>query len=244
MARNLHAVLGALAVLLAACGTRTLADHDDLYSYGPERFVWCSVSIDARSNYDIGEISEALSRAEADGSTLHLYTHVPGETIDPATIDQVLSAAAERHLQLVTYDELSAEAVPGSLALSFDDDNVASWLSIEPLLASHQVHVTFFVSGFLGFADDKLDQLRQLADAGHDIEYHSTNHLNAEDYANEHGTADYIATDIVPALDAMRAAGYATRTFAYPGGARTAATDEALRPYFDHLRGLGSRCPQ
>jgi len=244
MARKLPGVVGSLAVVLAACGTRTLADHDNLYSTGPERYVWCSVNIDARDNYDINDISGALSRAEVDRSTLHLYAHVPGETIDPATIDQVLSAAADRHLQLVTYEQLSATAVPGSLALSFDDDNVASWLSIAPLLASHQVHVTFFVAGFLGYSDAKRDQLRQLADAGHDIEYHSTNHLNAEDYANAHGTADYIATDIVPALDAMRAAGYATRTFAYPGGARTIATDEALRPYFDHLRGLASRCPQ
>ena len=68
-------------------------------------------------------------------------------------------------------------------------------------------------------------------------------HLDAVKYVAEYGMAQYIATDIVPALDAMRAAGYATRTFAYPYGSRTAETDDALRPYFDHLRATDIPCP-
>jgi peptidoglycan/xylan/chitin deacetylase (PgdA/CDA1 family) len=245
MSRTTIAAFGALSLALAALTacSRTLADHDDLYSNGPDRFVWCAANIDAKSHYGVAEITEAIDRARRDGTTLHLYAHVPGETIETTTLEQVLAAADDRGVQSATYAELSAQKVPGSLALSFDDNNLASWTAIRPLLSNHHMHVTFFVSGFLTLGDAQRDQLRQLAADGHDIEYHSTSHLDARQYTEAHGAAAYIATDITPALDAMRAAGYVTRVFAYPGGARTATTDEALRPYFDHLRAIGGTCP-
>jgi peptidoglycan/xylan/chitin deacetylase (PgdA/CDA1 family) len=148
-------------------------------------------------------------------------------------------------IELVTYEELTLHPVPGSLALSFDDHAVASWSALRPMFASYHAQVTFFVSLFTELSDDERAQLRQLADDGHDIEYHTTNHLNAVDYAAAHGVAGYVADEIVPALDAMRAAGYATTVFAYPFGARNAEIDEALTPYFSLLRGIrGASCPR
>jgi beta-phosphoglucomutase-like phosphatase (HAD superfamily) len=58
------------------------------------------------------------------------------------------------------------------------------------------------------------------------------------------GMDTYLADDIVPGLDAIRAAGYATPIFAYPYGARDDATDAALSQYFAHLRAIRSTCPQ
>jgi hypothetical protein len=79
---------------------------------------------------------------------------------------------------------------------------------------------------------------------GHDIEYHSTHHYNAENYANDHGVDAYINDDILPGLMAMKADGYTDmHIFAYPFGARTSATDDALKPYFHHLRAIYSTCP-
>lgn len=246
MCRRLLGIL-ALAALTACTDPpdHSLAHHDQVYSHGPDRFVWCAFSIDTGVQHPAGlaEITDAMKRARREGSTLHLYAHAPGDTIDTSTLEGVLAAAADLGVQLTTYDELSARRVPGSLALSFDDAYLSSWTGIRPMLLAHQAHVTFFVTFFLGFTDLQREQLRQLAADGHDIEYHSTSHLDAVQFTAEHGVDAYIATDIVPALDAMRAAGYATRTFAYPKGARTDETDEALRPYFDHLRAITYTCP-
>jgi hypothetical protein len=41
----------------------------------------------------------------------------------------------------------------------------------------------------------------------------------------------------------MRDAGYPTTVFAYPFGARNAATDAALAPYFTRLRAIRTTCP-
>lgn len=234
--------VGALGTL-GAC-TSTLSDHDDVYSRGADHFVLCANSIDDRYDIGVDEIAEALSRAKRDGTTLHLYTHIPGETVQVATLEGVLAAAAEQGIELVTYEELSLHAVPGSLALSFDDHALASWSALRPVLDRYHAQVTFFVSLFLELGDDDRAQLRQLADDGHDIEYHSTNHLNAVDYAAAHGVAGYVADEIVPALDAMRAEGYATTVFAYPFGARNAELDDALTPYFRVVRATRGGCPR
>jgi polysaccharide deacetylase len=235
-------VLALLA--LAACATRTLSDRDNIYSRGADQVVLCAENIDDLYHVTPGEITNAVARAHDDGTTLHLYTHDPGDTIAVSALDHLLAAATERGLAFVTYAELGTGGAPGSLALSFDDHSVASWTQIRPLLARYHARVTFFVSLFLELTDDERAALHQLAADGHDIEYHSTSHLNAEDYAAAHGVDAYVTDEILPALQAMRADGYAATEFAYPFGARTAATDAALTPYFAHLRAITSRCPR
>jgi hypothetical protein len=236
---------GALASLggLAAC-TQALADHDEIYSRGADHFVLCSNNIDDVYHISVAEIADALDRARSDGTTLHLYTHSPGETIQTATLEGALAAASERGVAFITYEELSDHAVPGSLALSFDDRGVASWIALRPLFDRYHVQATFFVSEFLALTADERAQLHQLAADGHDIEYHSTSHLDAVAYAAAHGMGAYLADEIQPALQAMRADGYAATVFAYPFGARNTGTDDALAPYFTHLRAIRSTCPR
>jgi hypothetical protein len=228
---------------LVACDA-TLATHGDIYSRGADHLVLCSQNIDDSYGIGVPEIADALDRADGDGTTLHLYTHTPGETIAMTALEGVLAAVADRHMQFATYSDLSAGEVPGSLALAFDDDSVAEWTAIRPLLDRYDARVTFFISGFLNFSEETRAQIQQLADDGHDIEYHSTNHLNAVAYSMMFGMDSYIADDIVPALDAMRAAGHAPTIFAYPGGARDDDTDAALSQYFTHLRAIRSTCPR
>ncbi len=238
-------VTGMVAAVATGCGDRTLADHDSIYSVSQDRFVWCAESLENKHHHRgvDHDVLGAIERAKLDGSTLHLYAHSPGRTIEVQYLEQVLASAVAAEVVFTAYDELNAHAVPGSLALAFDDDTVDTWSAIRPLLARYHARVTFFISGFLSFTPTQRAQLRQLAEDGHDIEYHSTNHLDARKFVAEHGADAYIATEIRPALDAMRAAGYSPATFAYPGGARSAATDEALRPYFDHLRATMGTCP-
>jgi peptidoglycan/xylan/chitin deacetylase (PgdA/CDA1 family) len=226
---------------LFAC-TKVMSDETDIYSRG-EHFVLCSESIDDKTHITGAQIADALARASADHTTVHFYTHNPGETVQLSTIEDVLATAWQRGLEFATYEQLSADVVPGSLALSFDDHSVASWTALRPLFDRYGARVTFFVSAYLDLTSGERAQLHQLSDDGHDIEYHSTNHLNAVDYVAAHGMNGYIADEILPALDAMRADGFPTTIFAYPFGARSAATDAALARYFTRLRAIRSRCP-
>ena len=243
MSRAVLACAPAVAAL-AACNAASLASHDEIYSHGADHLVLCAQSIDDAYHLTADDIGEALDRAKADGATLHLYTHVPGETIATSAIEDVLAAVAERGMSFTTYEELETGEVPGSLALAFDDHSVAAWFALRPMLDHYRARVTFFVSAFVTLGDDELADLAELAGDGHDIEYHSTGHFDAVSYSTMFGIDAYLATDIVPALDAMRAAGYTPTVFAYPYGARDAATDAALAPMFAHLRAIRSTCPQ
>ncbi|HEU4729145.1 MAG TPA: polysaccharide deacetylase family protein [Kofleriaceae bacterium] len=243
--RSGERVLGSvLALAGAASCSHDMADFDDIYSRGNQHLVMCAESIDEKFHLPLEQITDAMERAQTDGSTLHLYTHSPGVTVPVSTIEAVLAGAVARGIPFATYSELSGGVVPGSLALSFDDHGVDSWTAIRPLLASYHARVTFFVSGFLELSDAERAELRQLADDGHDIEYHSTHHLDAATYAADHGVDGYLADEIVPGLDAMQAAGYPIRVFAYPFGARNESLDDALAPYFTHLRAIRTTCPR
>lgn len=220
-----------------------LSDHDEIYSRGADHFVLCAQSIDDTYQISTDEISDALGRAKADGTTLHLYAHTPDETIATSAIEGVLEAAARQGVELTTYEALGEHAVPGSLALAFDDNSIAQWTALRPLLTRHGARVTFFVSGFPAASADDRAALRQLADDGHDIEFHSVAHLKADEYVAAHGAEAYLAAEILPGLEAMHAEGYTAGVFAYPHGARSDATDAALAPYFVNLRAIRSTCP-
>jgi hypothetical protein len=228
---------------VVGCEPVTLADHDQIYSHGADSFVLCSESVDDYRKRSTADIADALARAKDEGTTVHLYAHDPGDTIALAAIEGMLAAATAHDVAFITYEELTAHPLPGSLALSFDDNTVVDWTAIRPLLTRYHAQVTFFVSGFPAMTADDRAALRALADDGHDIEYHSVAHLDANDYVAMHGIDAYLADDILPGLDLMRSAGYAPTVFAYPYGARSDETDAALAPYFTHLRATRTSCP-
>jgi peptidoglycan/xylan/chitin deacetylase (PgdA/CDA1 family) len=114
---------------------------------------------------------------------------------------------------------------------------------MRPLFDHYGARITFFVDGYAGLDAGAKAQLADLAADGHDIEYHSVAHHNAETYAAANGVAAYVDADIRPGLDAMRADGWDPIVFAYPHGARTAETDAALLEIFSHLRAIHSTCP-
>ena len=231
-----------LVVLVAGCDS-TLAEYDNIYSYGADHYVLCGMNIDDKNSVSVDAIGAGLDRAQIDGTTLHLYAHRPTGTVEAATIETVIASAADRGLGFATYTDLAAGEVPGSLALSFDDHDLDGWTSLRPVFDRYAARVTFFIDRYDRLSTERRALVRQLEQDGHDIEFHSTNHENAEEYTAAHGVEAWVADDVVPALDAMRADGYAARIFAYPHGARTAETDEAMQPYFDYLRAIRSTCP-
>lgn len=237
-----------LWVLVAVAGCdATLVDMDAIYTRGAPNYVMCGMTIDDKSSASLDAIGGALDRAQIDGTTVLLYAHKPGDmpnqTIDPSTLELALAGVVDRGMTFATYSDLAAGEVPGSLALAFDDRDVEGWTAMRPTFLHYGARVTFFVSEYTYLSDAEKAAVRQLADDGHDIEYHGTHHWNAADYAGAHGTDAWIADEIMPALEVMRADGYAPTMYAYPFGARSSATDDALRPLFTHIRAIYSTCP-
>jgi peptidoglycan-N-acetylglucosamine deacetylase len=115
---------------------------------------------------------------------------------------------------------------------------------MRPTFDRYGAKVTFFVSAYHTLNDEERGQLRALADDGHDIQYHSTNHENAADVAASEGVGVWIERDIVPDLAAMRADGYPVTVFAYPFGSRSAATDAAVLEHVTMVRGSNFSCPR
>jgi peptidoglycan/xylan/chitin deacetylase (PgdA/CDA1 family) len=233
-------ILGALS--LAGCDV-TLSEIDNVYSHGADHRVLCGISIDNKNTVSADAIAVGLDRANVDETILHLYSHKPEGTIDASTLEQVVAGAADRNMPFVTYADLADGTATQGLALSFDDHDVAGWNGLLPMFDLYGARVTFFISHYTTITDDDRALLRNLADAGHAIEYHSTAHLNAETYSSEHGVEGYITDDILPGLAAMRAGGYNPRVFAYPFGARTAATDDAVLEQFPLVRASHFNCP-
>jgi len=98
------------------------------------------------------------------------------------------------------------------------------------------------VTRYATFSTETKQQLRILADEGHDLQARGVNHLSAVEYATEHGAAAYVTDEVLPSLEVLRADGYPADSFAYPGGARTDATDRAIEPHVRFLRTTPGPC--
>jgi hypothetical protein len=210
------------------------------------RRVVCSEAIDDRDHglrWD--RIEREIRAAAATSSALAFHAHVPGVTVSRETIARVLDLAARYGLVAMTFRELATTAHRvGAIALAFDDASPAAWLSVAELLASRHAHVTFFIAGWDAMSDAARADLRRLADAGHDIEPHGAHHVRAPEYVRAHGVVAYVRDEVLPSIDALRAAGYPPpTTFAYPGGFHTAELDGVLLAQFDLVRTTLSQCP-
>lgn len=230
------------ATALAACS----ADFDDaLYFRWDDRRVLCSQVIDDR-NYlvDMHRLVDRMDQAVLHHAVYNIYAHVPGLTIDVAMIDRLLARAERRHLSFVTYrDMLDVSAPRPGLALSFDDDAVDAWLSIRDVLQSHHARVTFFVTRYAMMTPEHRAGVKQLAEDGHDIEAHGVSHLDAPDYVAAHGIDAYLSDEALPSISVLEADGYPVSTFAYPFGARSAQTDQALLEHVALVRATAGTCP-
>jgi hypothetical protein len=231
-----------MVVFLAGCDV-SLSAMDNIYSRGAEHPVLCAANVDNKNVVSADAIAAGLDRAQVDEVTIHLYTHKPAGTVDESTIEQILAAAADRGMPFVTYRELVDGTATQGLAFSFDDHDLDGWHPLRDLFDRYGAKVTFFISAYHTFSDADKAKLRDLQADGHSIDYHSTNHHDAEQYTAEFGVERYIADDILPDLELMRADGFDPKTFAYPFGSRTAETDAALLAHFPLVRASSFSCP-
>src|SRR5215470_7099778 len=227
--------------LLAGC-------HDEHWLTYPwdDRRVLCSDTIDdlsATAPWDI--VEDQMQVAERTRSVLTLHAHTPGVTISLAAIHHVLILAEQHHLAYVTYRELDASAAPrAGLALALDDNAIDAWFGLRELLAAHDAHVTFFVTRWYSRSDQERAELRQLFDAGHDVEPHSVNHLHAPAYVRDHGLDAYLADEVAPSIDGLTEAGYPPAdTFAFPFGDTNDEITTAVLRIVPRVRVSPGGCP-
>jgi hypothetical protein len=231
--------IGSLSLL--ACTQTPLAEIDEIYSDDASRRVLCSASLDSDAEIPLDSILGGLERAHDQGEVIHLYAHKPGVSLPIDRLVSVLTRADELGLAYVTYAELGdarAASAQGALALSFDDANVTEWFGIRDLLAQHGVHATFFITRFDLLDDLERSELHQLEADGHAIEAHGLRHVNAPDYVMEFGLDAYMADEVTPSLELMRADGFQPTVFAYPYGRRTDEIDEAVLQVVDRVRSV------
>lgn len=224
--------------LLAGC-------TDGSLQYGwDDRNVLCSFSVDDLSqSAPWGKVSDEMDYAADHASVALMHAHKPGETISVAAIERILDEADAHHLTYLTYSDLVPATPRAGLALCFDDSAVDAWYAQRDLFAAHNAHVTFFVTRYANWTDAEHAELAELAAAGHDIEAHGVNHLNAPDYVDAHGMAAYLTDEALPSIDILDQAGYAVTSYAFPFGASTDALDDALLEHVARVRVSPGSCP-
>jgi hypothetical protein len=228
-------------VALAGC-------HDEHWLTYPwdDRRVLCSESVDDLTHdAPWARVEDQMWEAELTDSVLLLHAHAPGTSISRAAIERVLTTAETHHLDFLTFRELDPAAPPrAGLALAFDDNAIDAWFGVRDLLAAHGAHVTYFVTRWQTRSDGERAELRALFDEGHDVEPHSTSHLNPLDYVRDHGLDAYITDEVLPSIDGLVEAGYPPPdTFAYPFGVHSDELDAALLEIVPRVRVSPGSCP-
>jgi peptidoglycan/xylan/chitin deacetylase (PgdA/CDA1 family) len=119
---------------------------------------------------------------------------------------------------------LTAPERPGELALTFDDGPNATWTpKMLDLLASHELHATFFLLGGRAKAEPVL--VKRTAAAGHVIGNHSWDHPNLA-----RSSSDVIREELGRTQDMLeQITGKAVKFFRPPYGARRPAVFRIAR---------------
>jgi peptidoglycan/xylan/chitin deacetylase (PgdA/CDA1 family) len=224
---------------VTACGNKIeRKDFGPRFFSTPGMRVQCSKGVDRGHEWKHDALAASLATARDHGVVLHTYGHASKLDLDEYAAD--FEWAARNGVPLVTFAELAAGHAGAGWAFTVDDDEVDIWYSWRERLRQHRVKLTFFVSGYWNLTDPQKQQLRELANDGHDIEAHGTAHENAVDYVAAHGVDAYVRDEVMPSKDALVRNGYPVVAFAYPYGAHTAAIDDALLREFKLLRTTGA----
>jgi len=139
-------------------------------------------------------------------------------------------------LLIVGCEEETKHDVQGGIAITFDDRNINNWYSYRNYYWENNIKSTFFLSQIHEYTNDEINMLIELKNDGHELGYHGTHHINANDYLQNHTVQNYLDYEIFPDLDICDSIfGYPT-SFAYPYGVRNNSLDSALSNYFQILR--------
>ncbi len=126
----------------------------------------------------------------------------------------------------------------GGIALTFDDYSVSNWHTYINLFDSLRVKATFYISNYNKLTAEQKIKLHELQDHGHEIAFHSTNHVNFVKYVDSTSCDRLIKEEVANGLRLMNKDGFSPTTFAYPYGKHNDILDRLLLKQFKSVRAL------
>ncbi|MBI9071928.1 MAG: polysaccharide deacetylase family protein [Melioribacteraceae bacterium] len=124
------------------------------------------------------------------------------------------------------------------VCLTFDDTYVDQWYNISQLFLENEIQATFFVTKINSLPQSNLSKLEELHKAGFEIGSHGYNHLNANDYLQNHTLDEYYENEILPSIKGLESLNIPVKSFSYPYGMNNDSLDTFLLQYFDVLRDI------
>jgi peptidoglycan/xylan/chitin deacetylase (PgdA/CDA1 family) len=164
-----------------------------------------------------------LGPFEVEFDLLHAQRIGPGEFWVDFAVTHTAEDAALRDQFLWRLEEDQA-----GILLAFDDQYHEAWERHLAVFDQYGAKVTFFVQG------DPVPFCLAAQSQGHEVGYHTQNHLNLTQVSRETFFEETLA-----ALDRFRSAGIPLQSFAYPYGLSEPWMHEELLPFFKILRGYG-----
>jgi hypothetical protein len=233
------AVMAMAVGAAAGCGDNSAPSPNQPYfNWTGQRQVG-SMSLDHLTAAGAGPLLDAFAPAADDASVVMVYAHAPGVTVEGATIEAALQRAQRDGLTFYTYADLAAGVSRGpGICLSFDDMAVDQWYTLRDLFAQYGAHASFFVTRYALFTDEGRAKLHQLYADGNSIEAHGIDHVDGKTYVAANGMAAYLADQVQPSFDILRADGFTPVAFAHPFGQHDAEIDAALEPIAAITRGI------
>jgi peptidoglycan-N-acetylglucosamine deacetylase len=125
--------------------------------------------------------------------------------------------------------------LPG-IILTVDDGNINTWYQYIDYLDSVHFKLTFYIAGYHELNDTEKEMLKEFQAHGHEIAYHTTNHVNINDFLKDKSPDDYIQEEILPDLKLMQKDSFDVKNFAYPYGYGDGTVDRLLKNYFRSIR--------
>jgi hypothetical protein len=120
--------------------------------------------------------------------------------------------------------------------LCFDDHSISNWYMLRKPLKERNVKAVFYVDSFEELTDEDLKMLEDLRSDGHVIGCHSHTHQDAMEYSKAFTIDQYIDDEVIPAMEAMAAAGFAPTHFAFPYSHFDDVLYEAVSELFCYVR--------
>lgn len=131
----------------------------------------------------------------------------------------------------------AVEQIKG-IVFSIDDGYIDLWYEYLDYCDSLNVKLTIYVSGYHDFTEEQKIKLHKFQKRGHEIAYHSTNHIRLFDFLKNHTINDYLNQEILPDLKLLKQDGFTINNFAYPYGESTTEMDTKLLTMFKSVRKL------